>query len=84
MLVGGVGPGPLVYRQRIGVVSMRMKVVLGVSVNQNLGGGVCGPLVYSLRLTKTGISLCKNESSIRCVCVRMGVVCVKGEYLVCH
>ena len=79
MLVGGVGPGPLVYRQRIGVVSVRMKVVLGVSVNQNLSmaGGVCGSLVYSLRLTKIGISLCKNESSIRCVCVRIGVVCVR-------
>ena len=42
--VGG-GPGPLVFRQRMGVVSVRMKV--GVSVNQNLPVGrvVCGPLV---------------------------------------
>ena len=47
--MGGGGPGPLVYRQRMGVVSVRIKVVLGVSVNQNLsmGGGICGPLVYS-------------------------------------
>ena len=29
--------------ERMGVVSVRMKVVLGVS----MGGGICGPLVYS-------------------------------------
>ena len=47
-----------------------------------VGGGLSAPLVYSLRLTENWSSLCENESSIRCVCLRMGVVCVKGEYSV--